>query len=65
VSELGLGVGAGRVAWASGVPRGGVAAGVFELAADRVELEDLSLLAGGFAQLAVEMAKRGEGLTVG
>jgi hypothetical protein len=35
------------------------------VAAERFEVEDLRVLAGAFAQLAVELIKRGEGLRAG
>lgn len=61
--ELGVGVGGVGVNRGCDVAEGGLAASVFDVA-ERVEVEDLGLLAGEFVRLAVKLTVRGEGLWV-
>jgi predicted methyltransferase len=59
VGELGLGVNGVCVGWGhlavGGLAGGGLAAGVFEVASERVEVEDLDPWARKFARVAVEL----------
>lgn len=55
VSELGLGVGGVRFGFRCGLVDGGLAAGGLDVASECFEVEDLRVLAGGLAELAVEL----------
>jgi hypothetical protein len=64
VPEPGLGVSGLRVSWTCSLAGGGLAAVAFELAVERVEVEDGCVPAGEAAEVAVELIERAGGLTL-